>query len=133
MLLTCKSSANKTITKIGALPSLFGVDEPMYFGLPMILNPIFFVPWVLLVPTVTVWGTCLLQNLGFIGAATGASAGGFVPFFVTNMVSFGISGVIWGCVFMVVDVLIYLPFVKAYDKQMLKQEQETLQKKGEQA
>ena len=49
------------------------------------------------------------------------------------MVSFGISGVIWGCVFMVVDVLIYLPFVKAYDKQMLKQEQETLQEKGEQA
>ena len=133
ILLTCKSSANKTITKIGALPSLFGVDEPMYFGLPMILNPIFFVPWVLLVPTFTVWETCLLQNLGLIGAATGASAGSFVPFFVTNMVSFGISGVIWGCVFMVVDVLIYLPFVKAYDKQMLKQEQETLQEKGEQA
>lgn len=133
MLLTAKSSANKTITKIGALPSLFGVDEPMYFGLPMILNPIFFVPWVILVPTFTVWGTCLLQNLGLLGAATGASAGSFVPFFVTNMVSFGISGVIWGCVFMVVDVLIYLPFAKAYDKQLQKQEAETLKEKEAEA
>lgn len=131
ILLTCKSSSSKTIAKIGALPSLFGVDEPMYFGIPMILNPIFFVPWVILVPSVAVWGTCLLQNLGLLGAATGASAGGFVPFFVTNMVSFGISGVIWGCVFMVVEVLIYIPFARAYDKQMLKQEAETLNKEGE--
>lgn len=131
ILLTCKSSSSKTITKIGALPSLFGVDEPMYFGIPMILNPVFFVPWVILVPSVAVWGTCLLQNLGLLGAATGASAGGFVPFFVTNMVSFGISGVIWGCVFMAVEVLIYIPFSRAYDKQMLKQETETLNKEGE--
>lgn len=131
ILLTCKSSSSKTITKIGALPSLFGVDEPMYFGIPMILNPVFFLPWVILVPSVAVWGTCLLQNLGLLGAATGASAGGFVPFFVTNMVSFGISGVIWGCVFMVVEVLIYIPFARAYDKQMLKQEAETLNKEGE--
>ena len=131
ILLTCKSSSSKTITKIGALPSFFGVDEPMYFGIPMILNPVFFVPWVILVPSVAVWGTCLLQNLGLLGAATGASAGTFVPFFVTNMVSFGISGVIWGCVFMVVEVLIYIPFARAYDKQMLKQEAETLNKEGE--
>ena len=129
MLLTAKSTANKTITKIGALPSFFGVDEPMYFGLPMILNPIFFVPWVLIVPTIAVWGTCLLQNLGLLGAATGASAGSFVPFFVTNMVSFGVPGVIWGCVFMVIEVLIYLPFAKAYDMQMQKQEEETLKEK----
>ena len=133
ILLTCKSSSSKTITKIGALPSLFGVDEPMYFGLPMILNPIFFLPWVILVPSVAVLGTCLLQNLGLLGAATGASAGGFVPFFVTNMVSFGISGVIWGCVFMVVDVLIYIPFARAYDKQLLKQEAETLKEKEAEA
>lgn len=131
ILLTCKSSSSKTITKIGALPSFFGVDEPMYFGIPMILNPVFFVPWVILVPSVSVWGTCLLQNLGLLGAATGASAGTFVPFFVTNMVSFGISGVIWGCVFMVEEVLIYIPFARAYDKQMLKQEAETLNKEGE--
>lgn len=129
MLIAAKASANKTITRLGALPALFGVDEPMYFGLPMILNPIFFIPWVIVVPSIAVWGTALLQSLGLIGAATGASAGSFVPFFVTNLVSFGIKGVIWGCVLFVIDVIVYLPFVKAYDKQMLEQEQKTLAEK----
>ena len=124
MLICGKATANKTITRLGALPALFGVDEPMYFGLPMILNPIFFVPWVIIVPSIAVWGTYLLQSLGLIGAATGASAGGFVPFFVTNLVSFGVRGLIWGCVFFAIDVLVYLPFAKAYDKQLLAQEQE---------
>lgn len=123
-LLFSKSKANRSITELGALPSFFGVDEPMYFGLPMILNPIFFIPWVILTPTISVWGTYLLQNLGLLGAATGASAGSFVPFFVTNLVSYGTSGLIWGFVMMVIDVMIYIPFIKAYDTQLLKQENE---------
>lgn len=129
LLIVSKSSANKAITKLGSLPALFGVDEPMYFGLPMILNPIFFVPWVIVVPTIAVGGTALLQSLGLLGAATGASAGSFVPFFVTNLVSYGWKGVVWGCVLFAIDVVVYLPFAKAYDKQMLEQEQKTLAEK----
>ena len=124
-LIVCKAVANKSITRMGALPSLFGVDEPMYFGLPMILNPIFFIPWVLIVPSIAVWGTYLLQNLGLLGYATGASAGSFVPFFVSNLVGFGVRGLIWGFVFFAIDVLVYIPFIKAYDAQQLKAEQET--------
>lgn len=123
-IIVCKSSTNKSLTKLAILPSLFGVDEPAYFGFPMILNPIFFVPWVIIAPTVAVWGTYLLQNLGLLGYATGASAGSFVPFFVSNLVSYGIKGLIWGFVFFAIDVLAYIPFVKAYDKQMLAKEHE---------
>ena len=121
-LLVCKSSTNKSLTKLAILPSFFGVDEPAYFGFPMILNPIFFVPWVIITPTISVLGTYLLQNLGLLGYATGASAGGFVPFFVSNLVSFGMKGLIWGCVFFAIDVAVYIPFIKAYDKQMLNKE-----------
>lgn len=122
-LLICKSTTNKSLTKLAVLPSLFGVDEPAYFGFPMILNPIFFVPWVIGAPTLAVWGTYLLQNLGLLGYATGASAGSFVPFFISNMVSYGIRGLIWGFVFFAIDVIMYIPFIKAYDKQMLEKEQ----------
>lgn len=122
-LLICKSTTNKSLTKLAVLPSLFGVDEPAYFGFPMILNPIFFVPWVIGAPTLAVWGTYLLQNLGLLGYATGASAGSFVPFFISNMVSYGIRGLIWGFVFFAIDVVMYIPFIKAYDKQMLEKEQ----------
>ena len=44
MLIFAKSKANRSITKLAAIPSFFGVDEPSYFGVPMILNPIFFLP-----------------------------------------------------------------------------------------
>lgn len=121
-LIVCKSSTNKSLTKLAILPSFFGVDEPAYFGFPMILNPIFFVPWVIVVPSIAVWGTYLLQNLGLLGYATGASAGSFVPFFVSNLVSYGIKGLIWGFVFFAIDVAVYIPFIKAYDKQMLEKE-----------
>lgn len=126
-LLVCKAVSNKSLTRMGALPSLFGVDEPMYFGLPMILNPIFFIPWVIITPTLSVFGTYFLQKVGLLGYATGASAGGFVPFFVTNMVSFGVRGLIWGFVFFAIDVLVYIPFIKAYDAQQLEAEKETEQ------
>lgn len=121
-LLCCKSEANKSISRLGALPSFMGVDEPMYFGMPMILNPIFFIPWVIITPTLSVFGTYFLQLLGWLPYATGASAGSFVPFFVTNLVSYGISGLFWGTLLFIVDVIVYIPFIKAYDKQKLAEE-----------
>ena len=123
-LIICKSQANKTITRLGALPSFMGVDEPMYFGMPMILNPIFFIPWVIITPTIAVFGTYFLQLLGWLPFATGANAGGFVPFFVTNLVSYGISGLIWGTLFFIIDVIVYIPFIKAYDNQKLDEEKQ---------
>ncbi|MCI8401378.1 MAG: PTS sugar transporter subunit IIC [Lachnospiraceae bacterium] len=122
MLIWGKSKANRSISKLAVVPALFGVDEPAYFGVPMIMNPIFFLPWVILVPTLLTLGTYLLQAIGLVGYHTGASAGGFVPFFVTNMVGYGIPGLIWGAVFFILAVFIYLPFVKIYDKQCLAKE-----------
>lgn len=123
-LLFAKATANREISKLAALPAFFGVDESAYFGLPMILNPIFFVPWVILCPSISVWGTYLLQNLRLVGYATGASAGSFVPFFVSNLVGYGISGMLWGFVFFAIDVIVYIPFLKAYDRQLLAQEKQ---------
>lgn len=128
-LLFSKAQQNKSISKIAAVPALFGVDEPAYFGIPMILNPMFFVPWVIISPTVCVWGTYLLQNLGLLGYYRGVSAGSFVPFFVGNLAGYGVSGLIWGCVFFVIVTLSYVPFLKAYDKQCLAEEEKTLQGK----
>ena len=126
-LIFCKSESNKSITRLGFLPALFGVDEPIYFGLPMILNPMFFIPWVLIAPTVSVFGTHLLKVIGLLGYSngTGGQAAANLPFFVGNTMSYGISGLIWGCVLFAIIVLAYVPFIKAYDKQMLEKEQET--------
>ncbi len=125
-LIFCKSESCKSITRLGFLPAFFGVDEPVYFGLPMILNPIFFVPWVIIAPTVSVFGTHLLKTIGLLGYANGTAGSNAanLPFFGGNLMNYGIGGLIWGCVLFVIIVLAYIPFIKAYDKQMLEKEQE---------
>lgn len=126
-LLICKSLANKSITRLGFIPALFGVDEPAYFGMPMILNPLFFIPWVIISPTVSILGTHLLKLIGLLpfSNGTGGANAANLPFFVGNMMNYGISGVIWGFVLFTIIVLAYIPFVKAYDKQMLQKESQT--------
>ena len=126
-LIFCKSESCKSITRLGFLPAFFGVDEPVYFGLPMILNPIFFVPWVIIAPTVSVFGTHLLKTIGLLGYANGTAGANAsnLPFFVGNMMNYGIGGLIWGFVLFAIIVIAYIPFIKAYDKQMLEQEQKT--------
>lgn len=123
-LLICKSAANKSISRFSFIPALFGVDEPAYFGMPMILNPIFFVPWVIISPTVSVLGSYLLKVIGLLPFANGTAGANTanLPFFVGNLMSYGISGLIWGFVLFAIIVLAYIPFVKAYDKQQLEKE-----------
>ena len=125
-LLVCKSESCKSISRFGFIPAFFGVDEPVYFGMPMIMNPIFFIPWVIGAPTLSVFGTHLLKMIGLLGYSncTGGQNAANLPFFVGNMMNYGIAGLIWGCVFFALIVLMYIPFVKAYDKQMLEQEQQ---------
>ena len=125
LLIFAKAKQNRSITNVAAVPSLFGVDEPAYFGVPMIMNPIFFIPWVLITPAFLNIGTFILQSIGLLGYHTGATAGDFMPFFVTNLVGYGVPGLIWGCVFMVIAVLYYLPFIMVYDKQCLDKEGKT--------
>ena len=128
-LLFAKSEQIKAIAKAALIPSLFGVDEPAYFGLPMILNPLFFLPWVLFQNLLTNLGTYLLQAIGVLGYYRGVNIGSFVPFFVSNLVGYGIPGLIWGFVLFAIDMVLTLPFVLTYDKQLLAEEQAAAENK----
>ncbi|WP_161945232.1 PTS transporter subunit EIIC, partial [Bacillus cereus] len=49
-----KSKQLKAVGKASSIPVLFGVNEPLLFGAPIVLNPVFFVPFIL-APIVNVW------------------------------------------------------------------------------
>lgn len=123
-LLFAKSKSNKSIAKMSVLPALFGVDEPAYFGVPMICNPLFFIPWVIISPTLSTFGTQLLKIIGFLGYSNGSAtqSAANLPFFMGNMMNYGVSGLIWGIIQFAIIIAIYIPFVKAFDKQKLKEE-----------
>lgn len=121
-LIVCKSKTNQSISKLAIIPAFFGVDEPAYFGIPMILNPVFFLPWVVLIPALQVFGTYLLQIMKLVPYCNGMQMVGNTPFFIMNFFTYGWQGCIAGFVFFILAVLIYIPFVKIYDKQCLAKE-----------
>ena len=126
-LIVCKSKSNRSIIKLALIPAFFGVDEPAYFGLPMILNPIFFIPWVIVVPALQVFGTYFLQLLKLVPYCKGAQIFGSTPFFLINLMTYQWQGCIAGLVFFVLAVCVYLPFMKIYDKQCLEKEESEIE------
>ncbi|MDF9765116.1 PTS system lactose-specific IIC component [Bacillus velezensis] len=115
-LLFAKSKQLKAVGKASAVPVSFAVNEPLLFAAPIILNPYFFIPFVV-TPMVNV---CLFKFfVDVIGMnsfmyvlpwATPAPAGLILG---TGM---GLSAFVLTAVLIIVDFLIYLPFCKAYDK-----------------
>lgn len=119
-----KSKRNKAVGKAAVIPSSFAVNEPILFGAPIILNPIFFIPFLLApVANVVIYkyfvDTLQMGALAFelpwttpgpIGIVMGT---GFAPL-----------SVILAILLLVVSFLIYYPFFKVYDKQILEEELE---------
>lgn len=46
VLLTCKSKQLKTVGKLGIVPAFFNINEPVIFGVPLMLNPMMYIPFV---------------------------------------------------------------------------------------
>lgn len=122
MFIWGKSKANRSISKVAILPSCFGIDEPAYFGYPMIMNPTLAIPWIIINPIIENVGTYLLQLVDLLPYATGAQAGNYNLPFITNFVSYGWRGVIWGFVFLALEIAVVYPFIKAYDKKVCERE-----------
>lgn len=127
LLLISKSEQFKSLGKLSIATSLFNITEPVMFGLPIILNPIMAIPFVLL-PGINVFLTSLLMRSGIIAASTGAALASNIPspiylWMTTN----SISGLIWGLIVIVLDAAVFYPFFKIAERQALKEESEQIQ------
>ncbi len=122
MIWFCKSQQMKAVGKASVVPCCFGVNEPLLFGAPIVLNPYFFVPF-LLAPMVNVvifkfFVDVLMMN-SFIYVMPWAMPGPLGMFFGTGMAPLSL---VLAVVLIVVDAMIYLPFAKAYDKSLVESE-----------
>lgn len=117
-----KSKRNKAIGRASVVPTFFGVNEPILFGAPIVLNPVFFIPFIL-APIVNVW--IFKFFVDFLGMN---SFSVFLPWTTPGPLGIimGTGFEIWAFVLavtlIVVDVIIYYPFFKVYDKQILEDE-----------
>ena len=118
----CKSKRNKAIGRASVVPTFFGVNEPILFGAPIVLNPIFFIPFIL-APIVNVWiFKVFIDVLGmnsFTANLPWTTPGPLGIILGTNLqlLSFVLAALL-----IVVDFIIYYPFVKVYDEQILEEE-----------
>lgn len=117
-----KSKQMKTIGRASAVPVLFGVNEPILFGAPIVLNPIFFIPFIT-APIVNVWifkfFVDVLGMNGFIYNLPWTTPG---PIGLVLGTGFAVLSVLLMGLLLVVDFLIYFPFFKAYDNELLAKE-----------
>lgn len=123
-LLFAKSKQLKAVGKVSVVPVCFAVNEPLLFATPIVLNPYFFVPF-LLAPIVNVWifkwFVDILSMNSFIYILPWATP---APIGLVLGTGMGLLAFVLAGILIVVDALIYFPFVKAYDAVLLEQERE---------
>lgn len=123
IFLVSKRKDYRQIAKLSAAPGLFNINEPLIFGLPIMLNPILAIPFIV-TPLVTGTIGYFATAIGFAGKAVVMVPWPTPPIINAYIATAGnIGAVITQIICIVVAVLIYLPFVKVADK-MLNEEGE---------
>ncbi len=118
----CKSERNRAIGRASVVPTFFGVNEPILFGAPIVLNPIFFVPFIF-APIVNVWiFKFFVDTLNMNSFSTNLPWVTPGPLGIVLGTNFQVLSFILAVLLVVVDTIIYYPFVKVYDEQILEEE-----------
>ncbi len=123
-----KSSAQKKIGRLALVPALFGINEPILFGAPIVLNPVFFIPYVIfggILGTIPYW----MMYFGILDCSifTPPYVGVFLEGFLTNL---DYMSIVANAIQMVLSILIWFPFFKIYEKSELAKEAEFEAKKA---
>lgn len=122
MLLFCKSKRIKQLGKLSIVPGIFGINEPIIFGLPVVLNPIIAVPFIL-VPMMNLLLSYWATIVGIIPRTTGVNLPWTTPIGFSGWLSTGsFRAAVWQFFLLFLGCCVYLPFIKALDKQYLLEE-----------
>lgn len=117
-----KSKRNRAIGRASVVPTFFGVNEPILFGAPVVLNPIFFIPFIF-APIANVWiFKFFIETLGMNSFTANLPWTTPAPLGLVLGTNFQVLSFILAALLIVVDVVIYYPFLKVYDEQILEEE-----------
>ena len=121
----CKSKYAKDLGKIGFLPAIFNINEPLIFGAPIVLNLTLAIPFIL-VPMISGVIAWFATSLGLVGRVV-VSAPWTLPGPIGAFLATGgdIRAAILNIVLIVLSCVIYYPFVRIWDQQYLKQEKDS--------
>lgn len=122
-LIVCKNKQTKPLCKMALVPAIFGIHEPLVFGLPIMYNVYFAIPYVVL-PIIGTILTYIVQTLRWVAKLNGTGVPWTAPAGIYGFLATGghISGFVWQVILAVIYTLICIPFAKAFDRSKLKEE-----------
>ncbi|MGN0711740.1 MAG: EAL domain-containing protein [Anaerovoracaceae bacterium] len=116
LFLFSRRKSSRAIAKLAVFPMIFNISEPLIFGLPIVFNPIFLIPFIL-TPMVSLVTAYIATVTGFVPVCV-ASVEWTTPIFLGGYIATGsIRGSILQIVNLVIGTAIYRPFVKLYDEE----------------
>ena len=123
LLIFMKSKQLKEVGKLAAPAAIFNVNEPVIFGLPIVLNPVIAIPWIV-GPMIATAVAYISMAIGLVPLTTGVTVPWTVPIFLNGMLATNsLRGGILQLVQMAIIFVTWIPFLKALDKKNYMEEQ----------
>ena len=121
LMMFSKAKSLKTIGRVGIIPSLFGINEPIIFGTPIIMNPFLMIPFVL-GPVLIAAVNYLAMSTGLVGLPLWEAPGFLPPGFQAFLLTLDWKAAVMSVLNVVVMTVIYYPFFKMMEADELKKE-----------
>lgn len=121
LMFVCKSKQLRTVGKLGLIPAFFNINEPIIFGVPMMMNPLMYIPFVG-VPVLNCIISYIAMSTHFVNATIAYPGWNMFCPIAALISSADIKAMILVLLLIVIDALIYLPFIKVLDRIKLEDE-----------
>lgn len=122
IMLNSKEPGFRKVSRISLPTQIFQINEPIFFGFPIVLNPVFMIPYVLNALILTA-GSYLLMDWNVIQKPFVNVPWTTPPIIGHYLVTGGDwRAAVWGCISIVIAMLVYYPFAKVAERQRLKAE-----------
>ncbi|QCX33791.1 PTS cellobiose transporter subunit IIC [Caloramator sp. E03] len=116
IIIFARSKQLREISKVATPPGIFNVNEPVTFGLPIVLNPMVLIPWILAPMVVTAF-TYFVMSIGLVPAPVGVDVPWTVPIFFSGILATNsIAGGILQLVNLLIVLVIWTPFIIMLDR-----------------
>lgn len=130
LMLKSRSEQIRAIGKLSIVPAFFGINEPVLFGLPVVLNPIFLIPFLLthVVNIIIVYFAMSMNLMNKVVMSLSAQT----PIGISNVLgNLDFRSLIFLIICIIVDIILYYPFFKMFEKEKIAEEKALSQQNSE--
>lgn len=123
LVIKAKSSRLKSLTKLSFVPNILNINETLLFGLPLVMNLVLMIP-VLICTILNTTIAYICMSIGLVGKVYIATMGSMPAIINAFLSTLDVRAVILWILLFIMDLVIFLPFVHMYDKQIAVEDHE---------